>query len=106
MSGDIGTLTTDSLLKISNEDLDACTAIKVDAVDTIATSRWSTISNYYTATEIRQRYLDSIVEAGEKCIQDSLQYPLLEEEREFLEASLKLIKIKEKLNKLNTWVTK
>lgn len=106
MSGDIGTLTTDSLLKISNEDLDACTTIKVDTAGTIATSRWSTPSYYYTASEIRRRYLDSVVEAGEKCIQESLEYPLLEEEREFLETSLKLIKIKEKLNKLNTWVTK
>lgn len=104
MSGDIGTLTTDNSLNIVGNDIS--TAIKVDAADTITTSHWSTPTYYYTASEIRQRYLDSIVEVGEKCIQESLEYPLLEEEREFLETSLKLIKIKEKLNKLNTWVTK
>lgn len=96
----IGTLTTDC-----NDVLRGDVGIKVDTTAD-ALSRWSTSSYYYTATEMRQHYLDNIVEAGEKCIQDSLQYPLLEEEREFLETSLKLIKIKEKLNKLNTWVTK
>lgn len=101
MNGDIGTLTTDSSLNIVGNDIS--TAIKVDAADTIASS-WPIC--HRTAAEARQCYLENVVDGGEKCIQESLEYPLLKEEREFLETSLKLIKIKEKLNKLNTWVTK